>query len=71
MSLNTITPAPVLNRNSSDGEILGLGTHLPRRNGRREVNRDGRDAKAHDSEPRTDEELEMDFGAGNGCALMR
>jgi hypothetical protein len=62
MSSNTITPAPVLNRNSSDDEILGLVTHLPRRNGHREGNGDGRDATAQNSEQRRDEQLEMDFG---------
>jgi hypothetical protein len=62
MSSNTITPASVLNRNSSDDEILGLTTHLPRRNGCREANGDGRETPAQISEPRTDEQLEMDFG---------
>ena len=66
MSSNTITPAPVLTRNSSDDEILGLVTQLPqlaRRTGRRQANGDGRDATAQVSEPRADEQLEMDFGA--------
>jgi hypothetical protein len=63
MSSNTITPAPVLDRNSSDDEILGLVTHLPRRSGRREVNGEGREAGAQVSEPRTNEQLEMDFAA--------
>lgn len=63
MSSNTITPAPVLNRNSSDDEILGLVTHLPRRNGRREANGDGREASAQAPEPRTNDQLEMDFDA--------
>src|SRR5271155_188501 len=62
MSSNTITPARVLNRNSSDDEILGLTTHLPRRNGRREAKDDGRGTPAQVSEPRTDEQLEIDFG---------
>jgi hypothetical protein len=65
MSSNTITPAPVLNRNSSDDEILGLVMQLPqlaRRTGRREANGDGREATAQVSEPRTDEQLEIDFG---------
>jgi hypothetical protein len=62
MSSNTIAPAQALNRNSSDDEILGLVTHLPRRTGRREANGDGREATTQDSEPRTDEKLEMDFG---------
>jgi hypothetical protein len=63
MSSNTITPAPVLNRNSSDDEILGLVTHLPRRNGRREVGGDGREPNAQDPAPQTNEQLEMDFAA--------
>jgi hypothetical protein len=62
MSSNSITPAPVLNRNSSDDEILKLTTHLPRRNGGREANGGGRDTPAQISEPRTDEQLEIDFG---------
>jgi hypothetical protein len=62
MSSNTNTPAPVLNRNSSDDEISGLVTQLPRRNGRREAKRDGRDTTAQVSEPRTEQQLEMDFG---------
>ena len=63
MSSNTITPAPVLNRNSSDDEILGLVTHLPRRGGRREANGEGREVAAQVSEPRSNEQLEMDFAA--------
>jgi hypothetical protein len=63
MSSNTITPAQALNRNSSSDEILGLVTHLPRRTGRREANGDGREVTAQVSEPRTDEQLEIDFGA--------
>ena len=62
MSSNTIAAAPVLNRNSSDDEILGLSTHLPRRNGRREANADEREATAQVAEPVTDEQLEIDFG---------
>jgi len=46
MSSHTITPAPVMNRNSSDDEILGLVTHLPRRSGRREANVEGREVAA-------------------------
>jgi hypothetical protein len=63
MSSNTITPAPVMNRNSSDDEILGLSTHLPRRNVRRNANGEGREATAQGSEPRTNEQLEMEFDA--------
>jgi hypothetical protein len=64
MSSNTITPAPVLNRNSSDDEILGLVTHLPRRNGRREANGEGREGSAQVLEPRTNDQFEVDFEAG-------
>jgi hypothetical protein len=62
MSSNTITPAPVMNRNSSDDEILGLATRPQRRNGRLGGNGDGREASAQVSEPRTNEQLEIDFG---------
>jgi hypothetical protein len=62
MSSNTTAPAPVLNRNSSDDEILGLVTHLPRRNAPRGVNGSGREATAQAAEPRTNEQLEIDFG---------
>jgi hypothetical protein len=63
MSSNTITPAAVLNHNSSDDEILGLSTHLPRRDGRRNANGEGREATAQVSEPRTNEQLEIGFDA--------
>jgi hypothetical protein len=63
MSSNTVTPAPILNRHASDDEILGLTTRPPRRNGRRGANGDGRETPAQISEPRTDEQLEIDFGA--------
>jgi len=62
MGSNTITPPPVLNRNSSDDEILGLLTHAPRRTARRETNGEGRDSSAQDSGTRTNEQLAMDFG---------
>ncbi|MGA7842918.1 MAG: hypothetical protein WCA34_18530 [Candidatus Acidiferrales bacterium] len=64
MSSSANTPAPVLNRNSSDDEILGLVTQLPhlaRRNGRREANGNGREATAKILEPNPDDQLEMDF----------
>ena len=61
MGSNTITPAPVLNRNSSDDEILGLLTHTPRRTGRREANGDGRDSSAQDPGTHTNEQLSMNF----------
>ena len=60
MGSNTINPAPVLNRNSSDDEILGLLTESPRRT-RREANNEGRDSSAQDSRTRTSEQLAMDF----------
>ncbi len=60
MGSNTIHPAPVFNRNSSDDEILGLLTHPPRRS-RREANNEGRDLSAPDSRTRTSEQLAMDF----------
>jgi len=63
MSSNTITPAPVLNRNSSDDEILGLVTRLPRRDGSRDTNGEGRESTAQIAEPRTNDQLEMDFDA--------
>ncbi len=64
MSSSANTPAPVLNRNSSDDEILGLVTQLPhlaRRNGRREANGNGREATAKILEPNPDDQLEIDF----------
>jgi hypothetical protein len=45
-----IGPPPVLKRNFSDEEILGLLTHSPPRS-RREANRAGRDAGAQDPAP--------------------
>src|ERR1700743_1352454 len=63
MSSNTITPAPVLNRNSSDDEILGLVRRLPRRDGRLDTNGEGRESTAQIAEPRTNDQLEMDFDA--------
>ncbi len=44
MGSNTITPPPVLHRNSSDDEILGLTAQLPRKSARREANSAGRGA---------------------------
>jgi hypothetical protein len=61
MGSNTIAPAPVLNRNSSDDEILGLLTHTPRRTGRREAHGEARDSTAQDTGTRTDEQLSMNF----------
>lgn len=62
MGSNTITPPPVLNRNSSDDEILGLLPQAPRRTARRAANDEGRDPSAQDSGTRTNEQLAMDFG---------
>src|SRR5277367_245644 len=61
MGSNTIAPTPVLNRNSSDDEILGLLTHTPRRTGRREAHGEARDSTAQDTGTRTDEQLSMNF----------
>jgi hypothetical protein len=60
MGSNTINPAPVLNRNSSDDEILGLLTESPRRT-RREANNEGRDPRAQDWRTRTGGQVAMDF----------
>jgi len=62
MGSNTITPPPVLDRNSSDDEILGLLPQAPRRAARRESNGEVRDPSAQDSGARTNEQLAMDFG---------
>ncbi len=61
MGSNTITPAPVLNRNSSDDEILGLLTHTQRRTGRRETQSEGSDSSAQDTGTQTNEQLSMNF----------
>jgi len=61
MGSSTITPPPVLNRNSSDDEILGLLAHSPRRS-RRQTNSEGRDAGAQGPAARANEQLPMDFG---------
>ena len=45
---NTITPLRVLNRNSSNHEILGLLTQPGRRAGRREAKSEARDSNAQD-----------------------
>jgi len=60
MGSNTINPPPVLNRNSSDDEILGLLTESPRRT-HREADNEGRDSSAQDWRTRTGEQLAMDF----------
>ncbi len=70
MSSSTNAPAAVLNRNSSDDEILGLVTQLPqlaRRNGRREANGGEREANVKVAEPRTNEQLEMAYDADDAA----
>jgi hypothetical protein len=62
MGSNTITPAPVLNRNSSDDEIFGLLAQPARRTARRETKSEVRDSKAQESAARTNDQLAMDFG---------
>ena len=66
MSTNTIIPPPVLNQHSSDDEILGLVTHLPRRTARRDARNDAksdaRDAAVQNSGARTNAQSEIDFG---------
>jgi hypothetical protein len=46
MGSNTITPAPVSNRNSGDDEILGLLTQPMRKTARREVKSEASDSTA-------------------------
>jgi hypothetical protein len=66
MGSNTITPPPILNRNSSDNEILGLLTQSARRTGHREAKTEAksesRDSSAQDSTTRANDQLAMDFG---------
>jgi hypothetical protein len=62
MESNTIIPLPVLNRNSSDDEILGLLTQPPRRTGRGETKSEVHDSSAQDSTTRADDQLAMEFG---------
>ncbi|MFZ3331484.1 MAG: hypothetical protein WA197_12690 [Candidatus Acidiferrales bacterium] len=59
MGAETIA-APVLNSRSSDDEILGLTTHLPRK-----IVRRGSDDSSGGSTPRNDEQLDLEFGAGD------
>jgi hypothetical protein len=61
MGSNTITPPPVLNRNSSDDEILGLLTQPPRRTSRREAKSDARDSIAQDAAAHANDQLAMAF----------
>jgi hypothetical protein len=62
MGSNTVTPAPALNRNSSDDEILGLLTQPLRRTARREAKSEVRDSSAQDSTTRANDQLAMGFG---------
>lgn len=59
MGTETIA-APVLNSRSSDDEILGLTTHLPRKMARRAADDSSGDATAGG-----DEQLDLGFGASN------
>ena len=75
MSTNTIIPPPVLNQHSSDDEILGLVTHLPRRtarhDGKNDAKSDARDAAVQDSRARANAQSAIDFGsdeAGQGTS---
>jgi hypothetical protein len=61
MASNTITPAPILDRNASDDEILGLPTHTPRRTGRHEAGNEVRDSGAQGTETQANEQLSMNF----------
>jgi hypothetical protein len=49
---------PILNSHSSDDEILGLTTHLPRKSGRAGLTRDTPDSGM-------DEQLDLDFGGSD------
>jgi hypothetical protein len=57
MATETVA-APISNSRSSDDEILGLTTHVPRRNGRAESNSSARESG-------TDEQLDLDFGGSD------
>jgi hypothetical protein len=59
MGAETIA-APVLNSRSSDDEILGMTTHLPRRIARRAT-----DDPSGGSTPGKDEQLDLEFRAGS------
>ena len=69
MGSNTLTPLLVLNRNSSDDEILGLLTQPARRTGRREAKSEARDSNAQDSATRATDQLALDFGDAAGPQL--
>ncbi|MFZ0884261.1 MAG: hypothetical protein WAN14_12755, partial [Candidatus Acidiferrales bacterium] len=60
MGTETIAP-PVVNSRSSDDEILGLTTHLPRK-----IARSGADDSSANLTSGDDEQLDLDFGAANG-----
>ena len=59
-----IVAAPISNSRSSDDEILGLTTHVPRRNGRAESNSSARESG-------TDEQLDLDFGGSDSQSGKR
>ena len=61
MGSNTITPAPILNRNASDNELLGLPIHTPRRTGQHEAGNEVRDSGAQDTETRANDQLSVNF----------
>lgn len=80
MSINTIIPPPDLNQHSSDDEILGLVTHLPRRIARRDAKNDAksdaktdaRDTAVQNSGARVNVQSSIDFGddeAGQGTSI--
>ena len=63
MATETVA-APISNSRSSDDEILGLTTHVPRRNGRAESNSSARESG-------TDEQLDLDFGGSDSQSGKR
>jgi hypothetical protein len=71
MGSNTLTPLPVLNRNSSDDEILGLPTQPARRTGRHEEKSEARDSNAQDSATRATDQLTLDFADAAGPQVTR
>jgi hypothetical protein len=65
MGTETIAP-PVVNSRSSDDEILGLTTHLPRK-----IARGGVDDSSANSTSGNDEQLDPDFGAADRASEDR
>jgi hypothetical protein len=61
----------VLNRNSSDDEILGLLTQPARKTGRHGVKSEARDSNAQDSATRATDQLALDFGDGASPQVTR